>query len=246
MTVSNLSRNCRERTFLVVQQREEAAWLRRGIPDRVQLLVLPEEIQTLSPTRQWILEHAAQNGMQKICLMDDDLRFSHRREGYGVKLFDSKDEDVDRMFAALEKSLDNHLHTGISAREGNNHVEESEKEIGRMMRVLAYRPADVLATGARFDRIRTKQDFDMTLQLLRKGYKNLIRFDYAQDQVGGSQAVGGCAAYRTPQMMSEDAENLRALHPDFVKIVEKKTKGAWGGGVRVDVQIAWKKAYESA
>ena len=245
-TLKTLSMELCKRTYLVVQQREQAAWERRGIPANVILLVLPAAIQTLSPTRQWILEWAAKKGLPRICMMDDDLRFSHREAGSGTKLFQSKDKHVEDMFFMLDEMLQTgYLHAGISAREGNNHNEKDFAVNTRMMRVLAYQPAKVLKTGARFDRLRTKQDFDMTLQLLRLGHKNIVRYDFAQDQ-GGSQTSGGCATYRTPQMMAEDAENLRQLHPDFVKVVEKTTKGAWGGGKRVDVTIAWKKAYESS
>lgn len=42
------------------------------------------------------------------------------------------------------------------------------------------------------------------------------------------------------------AHQLHSLHPDFVKVVKKTTKGAWGGGERTDVTVAWKKAYESS
>lgn len=257
-TFSWFGDDLRARTFFVVQERESATFQsvhKRYMDQGGQVLVLPDEIRTLSPTRQWILEWSLEQGYEKICMMDDDLRFSHRRDDTGTKLHHSDTDDVTRMFDVLEQQLDHPeeaniggrpvIHAGISAREGNNHVEEPWKAVTRMMRVLAYRPYAVISSGARFDRIRTKQDFDLTLQLLRKGFANVVRYDFAQDQ-GGSQESGGCASYRTPQMMAEDAENLRALHPDFVKVVTKKTKGAWGGGERVDVQMAWKKAFESS
>lgn len=254
-TFSWFGDDLRARTYFVVQEREAELWKEqrdRGRFGETKLLVLPDEIRTLSPTRQWILEYGFHNNIPRLVMMDDDLRFSHRKEDTGTKLHHSDSKDVTRMFDVLEAEIDlpgarglPHIHAGISAREGNNHVEDSRKEVTRMMRILAYRPTEVLMTNARFDRIRTKQDFDMTLQLLRVGEANVVRYDFAQDQ-GGSQESGGCATYRTPAMMAEDAENLRALHPDFVKVVKKKTKGAWGGGERVDVTIGWKKAYQSS
>lgn len=245
-TLKTFSPALLERTFIVVQAREADAWKLRGVPEGARLLVLPPDIQTLSPTRQWILEHGAAQGYPYICMMDDDLRFSHRLKETGTKLHASEKNDVERMFLQVHDLLEqNFLHVGISAREGNNHVSDSAVEVTRMMRVLAYQPKKVLNLGCRFDRLRTKQDFDLTLQVLRLGFPNIVTYNFAQDQ-GGSQAAGGCATYRTPQMMAEDAENLRALHPEFVKVVTKATKGAWGGGDRVDVTIAWKKAYRSA
>lgn len=251
-TFSWFGDDLRARTYFVIQEREREIWQSdRG--QRVwlgaRLLVLPDEIRTLSPTRQYILEYGRDHGIEHLVMMDDDLRFSHRKTGEGTKLHHSEPGHVTAMFDNLEWELradgGGFLHAGVSAREGNNRVEECRKTVTRMMRVLGYRPAEVLATGARFDRLRTKQDFDMTLQLLRAGHPNLVKYDSAQDQ-GGSQESGGCATYRTPAMMTEDAERLAQLHPGFVKVVRKFTKGAWGGGERVDVQMAWKKAYESS
>lgn len=243
-TLKTFNTELRKRTVLVVQAREEDRWKLAGVPEHVRLMVLPDQIRMLSPTRQFILDHAVQNGLDKIVMMDDDLKFSFRQPG-GLKLFAAVKTDVENMFGVLEDALDEHVHAGVSAREGNNRQLDDYTRIGRMMRVLAYRPKAVHDLDCRFDRLRTKQDFDMTLQLLRKGKPNYITFRYAQDQ-GGSQAEGGCATYRTPEMMSEDAMNLHNLHPDFVKVVTKTTKGAWGGGARIDVNIQWKRAFESS
>ena len=148
------------------------------------------------------------------------------------------------MFSVLEYFLENYIHVGISAREGNNRVQSNLKENTRMMRLLGYNKPEVLKTGARFDRIDTKQDFDMTLQLLRKGHKNAVLYSFAHNQPG-SNNTGGCSVYRDPEMMDRCSHELAALHPDFVKVVEKQNKTGWGGGIRPDVRIAWKKAYES-
>jgi hypothetical protein len=89
------------------------------------------------------------------------------------------------------------------------------------------------------------EDFDVTLQLLRKGHRNAVLNQWAQDQ-GTSNAPGGCSTYRTPEVQAAGAYGLQKLHPDFVTVVDKETKQAWGGGVRKDVRIAWKKALESS
>lgn len=249
-TLKFLSQDLRNRLFFVIQEKELDKWSLVGKPAGSQLLVLPPAITTLSPTRQYILEYAAGQGMDKIVMMDDDLRFSKRdlqaKAEEKTKLHQASPAEVQYLFdCILEDALDEHCHAGVSAREGNNHNEQKYARITRMMRVLAYRPKAVLDLGCRFDRLCTKQDFDMTLQLLRAGKPNYVTYAYAQDQ-GGSQVSGGCATYRTPQMMAEDSYHLANLHPGFVKVVLKETKGAWGGGVRTDVTIAWKKAFLSS
>jgi hypothetical protein len=247
LTISALPPRILDQLTVVIQERERGAWdwkFRHSVaPYDVE--VLPDEIRTLSPTRQWILENAVAKNYEKIVILDDDLRFS-RRTGEGTKLETVVGENVAPMFDALFSMLDDYVHVAVSAREGNNHHTDNVapwRECGRVMRVLGYRPKKVLELGCRFDHIRSKQDFDLTLQLLELGYPNWITYQWAQDQAG-SQAKGGCAVYRTPATMAEDAQKLHDLHPQFVKVVTKTTKGAWGGGDRVDVQIAWKKALE--
>ena len=224
-------------TRLVVQEKEKHYYE----PSKNFIVVLPSHINTLSPTRQWILENSE---TEKFVMMDDDLTFAYRTEFAGTKLHKANFDTIVRMFNDIEYALDKYDHVGISAREGDNRVETSLKENTRMMRLLAYNKTKVLETGAKFDRIDTKQDFDMTLQLLRKGHKNAVLYDYAHNQPG-SNNTGGCSVYRDSEMMNRCSHELVKLHPEFVKVVEKATKTSWGGGVRTDVRIAWKKAYES-
>ena len=235
-TLKSFSPELIKRTRLVVQDAEKDRYYK--FPN---VVVLPGDIDRLSPTRQWILENAESN---KFVMMDDDLTFAFRTFSSGTKLHKAELDNVAVMFHEIETALDHHIHVGVSAREGNNRVKADFKEIARMMRLLAYDKQKVLDTGAKFDRIDTKQDFDMTLQLLRKGYKNLVFYKYAHNQ-SGSNARGGCSVYRNPEMMDRCSNELAALHPDFVKVVEKYTKTSWGVGIRTDVRIAWKKAYES-
>lgn len=249
-TMKWLSPSARLDTFLVVQHREtegvSGVYYRNAVKDNFLsgMLVLPPEIQRLSPTRQWIIEEAARRGEKKVVLLDDDLAFYVRKSPTDWHLRYVEYDDTDRMFNLLEGWLDEVAHVGISPREGNNRVESSYTEATRAMRVLGYRTDVFLKEGVRFDRIDTKQDFDVTLQLLRKGYPNRVSYEFAQGQWTGSQARGGCASYRDEAMMTRCAEELAALHPGFVRVDEKKTKSAWKdlGGVRKDVTMAWKKA----
>lgn len=203
---------------------------------------LPPEINRLSPTRQWIID----NTDGKVVMMDDDLRFCARRTDDWTKFNQATNSDVREMFHAIGCALDEYAHAGVVAREGGNRIEAFPYVFNtRMMRLLAYNADKVRAVGARFDRIITKQDFDMTLQLLRAGYPNALLTKFCHDQPG-SNTSGGCSAYRSPEVMDDSARKLAELHPGFVKVVQKTTKGAWGGGVRTDVQIQWKKAYDSS
>jgi hypothetical protein len=226
---------------LLVQEKEFPAYDKKW-GKKVRIETLPAEIITLSPTRQWIIDNYA----GKVIMMDDDLRFCRRRKDDTTKFEQASGADIYEMFSDIWAALDTYTHVGVLAREGANRITAPYGvENTRMMRLLAYDTEEVRRIGARFDRLPTKQDFDMTLQLLRAGEKNGVLTQYCHDQPG-SNTSGGCSRYRTPEVMESSAKGLAELHPGFVKVVRKATKGAWGGGERVDVQIQWKKAYESS
>ena len=208
-------------------------------------LVLPKHIKSIGPTRQYLMENVKD---KYLCMMDDDLRFYTRilRGANKGKLRKMEDKDFQLMYDTLEGYLSSgYIHAGISAREGNNRVEGLTVENTRMMRVLCYSRGRFNRLGIRFDRMEDKEDFDVTLQLLEKGFPNIVSFQFAHNQTG-SQTSGGCSDMRTLESMAKSSKKLAKLHPGFVKVVEKETKSAWGGGVRTDVRISWKKAYESS
>jgi hypothetical protein len=226
---------------LVVQAHEAVEY--RVIYKNTPLVVLPESIRTLSPTRQWLLENCPERFM---FLMDDDLRFSYKDPEDRTKLLNARPENIRNMMGAMVSKLQRYAHVGISAREGNNRKPESYYKNERMMRVLAY-DRDRIPEDCRFDRVPAKQDFDMTLQLLRRGLANCVIYEYAQDQVAGSNSRGGCSVYRTEEMADEAARELKRLHPKFVRLVEKDNSN-WKGfknEKRLEVVISWKQAFDS-
>jgi hypothetical protein len=76
-----------------------------------------------------------------------------------------------------------------------------------------------------------------------------VLFEYCWNQ-RDSGATGGCSTYRTAEMQAEAARRLAELHPNFVKVVTKKSKDtstSWKNmKERVDVIVYWRKALESA
>jgi hypothetical protein len=155
--------------------------------------------------------------------------------------------EIGGMINLLYKWLrDGFVHVGISSRNGNNRIEADYVDVARMNNAYAYDREAVLACGARFDRLKVMEDFDITLTLLEKGYPNRVTYEYAWGQ-RRSGDEGGCSLYRNDEMQREAALELARLHPGLVKIVEKESKEAWGGfesSTRTDVNIQWKKAFE--
>lgn len=248
-TLSHLPKSLLKQTTLVVQHKERTAYIAaltaiEGGED-VKVLVLPPRIKTIAPTRAFIFEYARLAGEQKIVMLDDDLRFDWRRKDDNGKFLVATDQQVLELFAAIKTQLEAYVHVGVLAREGGNRVLQFPAVYNtRMMRVLAYRVDILWRENIKFNRIQLMEDFDVCLQLLRKGYANCVLTEWVQGQ-GNSGATGGCSHFRTIDLHNDCANKLAKLHPGLVKVVFKQTKGAWGGGIREDVTVQWKKAYNA-
>lgn len=243
-TLSYLPPHWCERTTLVVNEADASL---RGLYDLrgASLLVHPPEVDTIAKKRQWIIENPV---FDKIVMFDDDLRFAHRRD-QGTKLFQATHEEINGALNWLEQALNVYVHAGFSARQGNNHVEPDSigtciVRTSRMMFTLGYRCDTIrklVAEGkVELGRVRTREDMELTVQLLKLGYDNVVDFAIATDQVSGFGAKGGCTEERTIDSTSEDAETFAALHPGLVKVVEKTYKGS---PARKEVIVQWKKAF---
>ena len=176
-------------------------------------------------------------------MLDDDLRFYIRKSPTDWHLRYLEKEEYPAMFGLLEEWMkQGYAHCGISAREGNNRVEDLSVENTRYMRVLAYN-LDAFPDNIEWGRTKIMEDFDMSLQLLKSGKPCKVSYYYAQGQKS-SNAKGGCSEWRTIDVHNEGAQLLADLHPTCVKVVEKQTKTAWNGLPRKDVIVGWKKAYK--
>lgn len=225
-----------------LRQWEEDQWIngeKWPPPVSRRVFTVPDEYR-FSDIRQHILEYFPQDPYH-ICI-DDDM-YIYRRAPGDTKLLTATPEDVLAMFEWIHTQLDveGFAHGGVSGREGNNREPDQEVMNTRCMRLHFYNRNILMAEGLKFTDIAAKQDFHMTLSLLELGYPNVVNFEFAHNQVE-SNSPGGCSRYRDAKMLEEMAHRLKELHPDFVTVVDKETKGSFGGGVRKDVRIAWKKA----
>ena len=222
-------------TVLVVHASEME--LHKKYEDTVK--VVPLEYNTLSEKKQLIMEMVS---TKYAIIVDDDLTFHARKEG---KLVVADDSDVCSMFELLEFWLEGGIaHVGVSARGGNNHVESSYLEVTRICLLCGLNVEVFRKEGVRFDRVPTMQDFDCTLSLLGKGYKNRVSYNYACGHTSGSK--GGCSLYRNEKTQKESILFLKENFPYCVKILKKTSGDSWEGfesQSRTDVNILWNKAY---
>jgi hypothetical protein len=239
-TYKNLPLSLRKDAVLVVYGSE--ADLYGDMP----ILVVPPTVKGIAQKRQWLLDnHSVKKDGEAIVMLDDDVGFAVRKTDDSMHFRKPTDKDIVKLFGKMEMLLrGGYAQVGVVPREGghNMHTPSGIIECTRVMRVSGYNVATLRSHDVRFDRVVFMEDFDVTLQLLRLGIKNAVLSGYCQGQ-GDSNVVGGCHSYRGIEEHNAAATRLHELHPDYVKVVEKETKGSWGGKKRLDVVVSWQKAY---
>jgi hypothetical protein len=242
-TYKNLPKSLREEAVLVVYPAEDDAY--GDIP----VVVVPPEVKGVAMKRQWIIDqHKVKKYGPHIVMLDDDLGWAVRKPDDPSHFRPPTEKDIIKLFSVISKRLaEGYPQVGVIPREGGHNMDVNSGllECTRVMRMSGYNVEFLRANDIRFDRVVFMEDFDVTLQILRKGVKNCVLTEWCQGQ-GDSNAKGGCSSYRGIKDHNEAAERLAALHPGYVKVVEKQTKNAWGGETRKDVIVSWQKAYLEA
>ncbi len=243
-----------ERVIWVVDRKDaddmERAHRISGLPRGGKYIVHPDTVKTIAQKRAFILATLApQMGLERIVMMDDDLRFAVRADPETTKLREARHDDLREHLAAMELLLSSKWpHLGWSARQGNNNHGPTGPdphatgwaENTRTMYVLGYHMPTVLR-HLELGRIEHREDMDYALQLLRAGLPNKVCFTIACDQT--YNAPGGASLERTMEASNADADKLAALHPGLVRVVEKEYRASIP---RREVVVSWKKAYESS
>ena len=212
------------------------------------VLSFPEAVpHFLSSERQWLLENSP---ARYVWMMDDDLAFQYRKDG---KLLNCKPAQMEKLLEELTRTVQSGFPlVGVSARFGNNTVEEDHADITRVSRcyVVDTRVVKELKLNIAPFEPFLMQDFYMTLSFLKAGFKTRVLYNYAQGD-GGSNTKGGCSRYRTPELLRKVSLFMARSFPGVVTVTEKTTKGGWNGFPvdahgnvhRTDVVVQWKKAY---
>ena len=189
-------------------------------------------------------------GDERFCMLDDDVDFLVRRGPTEWRLREATNAEVLEMFSEMEYWLGRgYAQVAISPREGNNRfgegaVRELTAECTRAMRITAYNLRDFLSVE--HNRVPVMEDFDVLLQLLRSGRKNLVMAYWANGQ-RMTNAPGGCSLWRTRELHNSAAERLAELHAPYVRLREKQNKTDREGlGTRKEVTVQWKRAYQGS
>lgn len=209
-------------------------------------------VNGIATTRQWIVQKALEELEEKVFMIDDDLHFIVRGKMEDptddVHLRPCDEEDFLEMVRWVSDTLDSRAHCAISMREGNNRVEGfyATQEATRGIRAVGYDLRVLQEHEVMFrDEVEGREDLDMTLQLLRLGYPNVVTYHWAQGQ-RTADAAGGLHGTRDGEQLDSTAVRLSELHPTFVKLRKKINKTGGMAGERTEVTIYWKKALASA
>ena len=255
--LSKLPLEIQRRSCLVVPLDQEGDYKKVLMKSPFETNVLGCTEKGIASTRHWIGQYANSIGRKTFIMCDDDIiDWATRISPDSHKLRQSTQEDMLEMFTWVQSSLEDYAHVSISPR-GNNMIRNSqgvwvgEKPLTmtnvRTIRFLAYQTDAFLSVE--HGRVPIMEDFDVNLQLLEKGYKNIQSYWWTQDQ-RQTALPGGCSDYRSLGVHDTGARKLAELHPHFVKLVEKenKSKVTYNKDFtkRTEVVIQWKKAYASS
>lgn len=226
----------REQTYMVVGPKDAPAYMQRFPEDHV----LVVDVKGIGKVRQHIIDIS--DG--PVLMLDDDLSFFVRRKDDPRLLLKASPKDVLRGIDRMKRTLQTFAHAAFAVREGANRCTDAEIYNVRCLRALGYHAPTLKDLGVRFDRLPVMEDFDVALQLLRAGRPSVTINTLLQDQ-GASNAPGGCSTYRSMEVQAKGAEGLKKFHPDFVRVVTKNAKSGTAWAERRDVNVQWKKAYET-
>ena len=255
--LSKLPHDIRKYTSLVVPQNQVQEYVDEVTRLGYWTTVFGSDSEGIAATRKEIGTIAKNHSCKTFIMLDDDLTdWATRISPDTHKLRQSTPDDMIEMFTWVESTLVDYAHVSISPR-GNNMIRNSQgvwigekpltQENVRTIRFLAYQTEPFLSVE--HGRVPVMEDFDVNLQLLEKGYKNIQSFWWTQDQ-RQTALPGGCSDYRDLQLHESGARKLQELHPQFVTLREKQNKSKVTYNKeftkRIEVVVQWKKAYESS
>jgi hypothetical protein len=201
----------------------------------------PIDTWKIHEKRAWILQEWARRGHDKIIMLDDDLRFATRISKDDWHLKEIIGQELEAEFDRLEEKLGPEFpHVGFGPRQGNNTLTEvGWRSPGKICYTLGYY-LPVVLKECELGQIHLREDLELCLQLLLKGYPNAVLTETVVDQRGFDKP-GGTSTERTVEHSNAEALKLAAMYPGYVSTVELKYKVSLQ---RVEVIVQWMKALQ--
>lgn len=179
---------------------------------------------------------------RRILIIDDDIRFSVRSRNNPRSLVTAYESEIANSFNVLANMMETYPLVGFHARLMGNNAPVGVKECTR---INAMQGVNLDLIGPiKLDDWPVLADMVLNLTLLTRGQKTAIWCNMFWDQIGPSNAPGGCSLTRTAEVQAEAVKALARMFPEVVTVVEKEVKKGWWGGKRVDFRVQWQKAYK--
>lgn len=245
-TLQSLPEAIRDDVLLVVSTQEDFDVLKKTHKN-----IRRADVKTIADKRHWIMQNVK---TEKIFMLDDDMYFFGRcpakyrtyEERWRVTTPPHKilsrdyanDAALLSVFSEIDRQLDNYAHVGLSSRMGNDVEEKEWKENSRMMHAIGLHRNVYTKQKLLFNEVQCREDFNVTLRLLRRGYANTVCYSYCCSP-GPYGAKGGASTERTVEISNAQALKLSELHPGLVRVVDKE----YDNVPRKEVVVSWKKAY---
>lgn len=220
-------RGCWGSTSVVVPEAQGEAY-RAELPPEV--AVLTHNVDRIRATRQWIVNYALENGIRRIVMVDDDLRFRHRAADSNSHV---RVDDASGLVADLELVMDEgFVHVGVADEFMCQHRPRGYSVSQRYNQVLAYDLDRIVSRMGAVPEYRTEinEEHDVHLQLAEKGLPPAVLNDWTKSS--RAYSTGGCSTWRTAEVEKQGHFDLAQLHPKLVRVVENP-KALSGFSIRV-------------
>lgn len=200
----------------------------------------PPEVKGIAATRQHIME-LPQARNNKVFMMDDDLHFHHRIE---KKLVKSTEEEVGQALDMMDNWLDEVPCVGFTSRFGNNWITEDYVECHRPCMAYGLDEHTLRTNNIKFNDLDVCEDYHVFLSVLKLGMKNRMTAKYTVSSPSVNKN-GGCAEYRTKDMVESSMKKFIELHSPYAKYRETESD-TQGFEIGKELRISWRKCYEES
>jgi hypothetical protein len=187
----------------------------------------------IKDTRQFILDYAERNHIQKFVMLDDDLTFYKRQED--GRFNKATPEQTEEMFDEIELKLYSFAHVGVCDKFMSHTQPREYITNGRYNQVMAYNLTNFPIPFPKF-RVEVGEEQDFNLQLLSKRCESCILTEWsksAQPYTGG-----GCSTWRTAEVELQAHKKVVELWPGICSLKDNKSTIS-----KTSLSIQWKKAF---
>lgn len=214
------------------------------------VVCLPPNINNLPLTREFIFNNLGHNCRHIV--LDDDLKFKKKYPNPNAppKWITSSltPEDFNSLLSLINHWIDSgYKFGGLLTTETVPDLSPSRYPYRINHRVMTnfFFDGPNLPHDLLWNRIPMGEDIDITLQLLSRGFSNIVSSHYIV-QPSPPNSKGGCSSYRDLDKHNNSQLLLQQTWPQYITTKPKLVDhGPWKGLTKLNVTVQFKKAYAS-